>query len=173
MTAPPVLRLEDLNSILARIQAIEDCCSSREDFQKYLIDFQHHLYQANSALQALQPCLDTTEQGLVKLIYLAARNILAICTEKRTIDCGADNDHHNVIRSVPTNLLKEWFTAHRDYPYPTEKQKTVLVECTGMSRRQISMWFINARRRAHKGKKFMAEQVSDVVRAIVSEYDHI
>ncbi|KAF1835113.1 hypothetical protein BDW02DRAFT_496719 [Decorospora gaudefroyi] len=47
-----------------------------------------------------------------------------------------------------TNLLKDWFAANRQSPYPTEDQKMELCNRTGLSLNQVSNWFINARRRA-------------------------
>lgn len=46
-----------------------------------------------------------------------------------------------------TRILKEWFSEHHSYPYPTEDEKEALREQTGLSIRQISYWFVNARRR--------------------------
>lgn len=46
-----------------------------------------------------------------------------------------------------TRILKEWFSEHHPYPYPTEDEKETLREQTGLSIRQISYWFVNARRR--------------------------
>ncbi|OAL51712.1 hypothetical protein IQ07DRAFT_389163 [Pyrenochaeta sp. DS3sAY3a] len=47
-----------------------------------------------------------------------------------------------------TNMLKDWFVAHRSSPYPTEDEKIDLCNRTGLSLNQVSNWFINARRRA-------------------------
>ncbi|KAJ4984427.1 homeobox domain-containing protein [Stagonosporopsis vannaccii] len=47
-----------------------------------------------------------------------------------------------------TNILKEWFSANRASPYPTEDQKLDLCRMTNLSLNQVSNWFINARRRA-------------------------
>lgn len=47
-----------------------------------------------------------------------------------------------------TRVLKEWFGDHQSYPYPTEDQKESLKERSGLSIRQVSQWFVNARRRS-------------------------
>jgi hypothetical protein len=46
-------------------------------------------------------------------------------------------------------LLKEWLLSpeHFSNPYPTEAEKRDLVERTGLSMRQLSTWFTNARKR--------------------------
>ncbi|KAH8764363.1 hypothetical protein F5883DRAFT_497981 [Diaporthe sp. PMI_573] len=46
-----------------------------------------------------------------------------------------------------TKVLKEWFAAHSAHPYPSDQEKEELKERTGLSIRQISYWFVNARRR--------------------------
>jgi len=48
---------------------------------------------------------------------------------------------------VATNVLKKWLFDHLFHPYPTEEEKTVLGQDTGLTMNQISNWFINARRR--------------------------
>lgn len=46
-----------------------------------------------------------------------------------------------------TKVLKDWLAAHASHPYPDGSEKKKLSEATGMSMRQISYWFVNARRR--------------------------
>lgn len=43
--------------------------------------------------------------------------------------------------------LKNWFYAHKSHPYPSEDEKTAMVDSTSLSRAQINNWFTNARRR--------------------------
>lgn len=44
-------------------------------------------------------------------------------------------------------ILKHWFEAHSDHPYPTKEEKASLKEQTGLTSSQLSTWFANARRR--------------------------
>ncbi|KAF7160348.1 hypothetical protein CNMCM6106_007789 [Aspergillus hiratsukae] len=44
-------------------------------------------------------------------------------------------------------ILREWFRDHHDFPYPSEDEKARLVHETGFSRKRLSTWFANARRR--------------------------
>ncbi|XP_057968341.1 homeobox protein knotted-1-like 2 [Malania oleifera] len=46
-----------------------------------------------------------------------------------------------------TSLLKAWWQAHSKWPYPTEEDKTKLVQETGLQLKQINNWFINQRKR--------------------------
>ncbi|XXG43503.1 hypothetical protein AAC387_Pa01g3524 [Persea americana] len=46
-----------------------------------------------------------------------------------------------------TSVLKNWWQQHSKWPYPTEDDKTKLVEETGLQLKQINNWFINQRKR--------------------------
>ncbi|KAK9276589.1 hypothetical protein L1049_006124 [Liquidambar formosana] len=46
-----------------------------------------------------------------------------------------------------TSVLKNWWTQHSKWPYPTEDDKAKLVEETGLQLKQINNWFINQRKR--------------------------
>jgi hypothetical protein len=43
--------------------------------------------------------------------------------------------------------LKDWFSRHSENPYPTEEEKVMLEQQTGLSRTQVSNWLANSRRR--------------------------
>lgn len=45
------------------------------------------------------------------------------------------------------SYLRHWLDQHRFHPYPTEDEKLVMSQDTGLSNLQICNWFINARRR--------------------------
>ncbi|XP_061343491.1 BEL1-like homeodomain protein 9 [Gastrolobium bilobum] len=47
-------------------------------------------------------------------------------------------------------LLKRWLFEHFLHPYPTDSEKDILAQQTGLSRCQVSNWFINARVRIWK-----------------------
>jgi hypothetical protein len=44
-------------------------------------------------------------------------------------------------------ILKDWLVVHIDHPYPTEEEKELLKEQTGLTISQISNWMANTRRR--------------------------
>ncbi|ERM96522.1 homeobox protein HD1 isoform X2 [Amborella trichopoda] len=46
-----------------------------------------------------------------------------------------------------TSVLKQWWQQHSKWPYPTEDDKTRLVDETGLQLKQINNWFINQRKR--------------------------
>jgi len=45
-----------------------------------------------------------------------------------------------------TKILMNWFKDHLNHPYPTEEQRQQLCEITGLSRKQLRVWFIDTRR---------------------------
>ncbi|CAD7704665.1 unnamed protein product [Ostreobium quekettii] len=45
----------------------------------------------------------------------------------------------------PVALLRHWMMQHFVHPYPTPEEKEMLARTTGMSPKQVSNWFINAR----------------------------
>jgi len=59
-----------------------------------------------------------------------------------------DEDKKNPRFSKPqVKILREWFEAHVDSPYPTEDQKVKLERRTGLRQAQIATWLANTRRR--------------------------
>ncbi|KAL6511791.1 hypothetical protein OROGR_021388 [Orobanche gracilis] len=57
------------------------------------------------------------------------------------------------IRGLPETslaILRAWLFEHFLHPYPTESEKLMLASQTGLSKNQVSNWFINARVRLWK-----------------------
>ncbi|KAH0531189.1 hypothetical protein TsFJ059_000053 [Trichoderma semiorbis] len=46
-----------------------------------------------------------------------------------------------------SKLLKQWFSNHYHYPYPSKEEMKILQHQTGLSKTQISNWLSNTRRR--------------------------
>lgn len=46
-----------------------------------------------------------------------------------------------------SRILKNWLKENMNNPYPSESEKIMLMEFTGLDATQINNWFINARRR--------------------------
>ena len=44
------------------------------------------------------------------------------------------------------SILNEWFFKHSSNPYPNPTEKTQLVVLTGLDKKQVTVWFANARR---------------------------
>ena len=60
-------------------------------------------------------------------------------------------------------ILREWFYQNQEYPYPSEEQKSHFARETGFSRRRISTWFANARRR--QKQKLHSSTLPQIIRA--------
>lgn len=60
-----------------------------------------------------------------------------------------DNPSRTVARHPwnSTHILRQWYAANSAWPYPTAEEKDELSRRTGLSIRQVSQWFVNARRR--------------------------
>jgi Homeobox KN domain len=52
---------------------------------------------------------------------------------------------------VGRELLKEWFNAHRNFPYPTCEEESSFMSSTGLTLRQIRTYFANQRARNTRG----------------------
>lgn len=167
---PSATRADKLNQIVDDLHKIEELLFvNGAQLAQYITSFQQIMHEANATLIALQTCVAIEEQTAVRHIHVADRKILQLCSEKRVGFEGTLSNTPQGAPLTPTNHLKQWYTAHKDYPYPTEAEKAALVVLTGLNKRQVSMWFINARRRSQRGVKFVAEQVSEAVLAIVSD----
>jgi hypothetical protein len=74
-------------------------------------------------------------------------------TQAASTDQGAKPPKHRKeftrLPKSSTRILKDWFISHSSHPYPTEKEKGMLQDQTGLTVRQISHWFVNARRRGN------------------------
>ncbi|KAJ4955846.1 hypothetical protein NE237_012629 [Protea cynaroides] len=51
--------------------------------------------------------------------------------------------------------LSDWWNNHYRWPYPTEEEKKMLSQVTGLDQKQISNWFINQRKRHWKPSEDM------------------
>eukprot|EP00794_Sanderia_malayensis_P020299 gene20299-22288_t len=52
-----------------------------------------------------------------------------------------------IFPKMATNIMKAWLFQHLAHPYPSEDQKRILANDTGLTILQVNNWFINARRR--------------------------
>lgn len=57
-----------------------------------------------------------------------------------------------------TNILKTWFLANINKPYPTSEEKIELAGECGMTMQQISRWFVNSRQRSKEGRIYRKQQ---------------
>lgn len=67
-------------------------------------------------------------------------------TTTRTNASGRTVKRTNLAKEV-VRVLNTWLLNHLDNPYPTAEEKQELLERTGLTKVQLSNWFINVRRR--------------------------
>jgi hypothetical protein len=58
-----------------------------------------------------------------------------------------DGQHKRRFSRKAAKVLRDWFYRNQHSPYPTDKEKTAFAQQTGLTEKQISTWFANARRR--------------------------
>ena len=51
------------------------------------------------------------------------------------------------------SALAAWFKHNADHPYPSQEAKEQLSEQTGLSVKQVTVWFMNARSRLARARK--------------------
>lgn len=69
-------------------------------------------------------------------IFLSFRSLISSLARKR---------RPNYSKRVK-GILMRWLEDHIDNPYPTENEREELCSQTGLSRRQLRVWFIDTRR---------------------------
>ena len=64
-------------------------------------------------------------------------------------DDSKSHAHSRNLCPRATRILKEWMTSpeHFDHPYPDEKEKLELAAKAGITTKQLTIWFTNARKR--------------------------
>ncbi|KAF5728563.1 KNOX/ELK homeobox transcription factor isoform 1 [Tripterygium wilfordii] len=69
--------------------------------------------------------------------------------------------------------LLDWWSRHDRWPYPSESQKLVLAESTGLDQKQINNWFINQRKRHWKPSEDMQYMVMDATHPYYNYMDNV
>jgi hypothetical protein len=64
-----------------------------------------------------------------------------------------DGQHKPPFSRKGAKVLRDWFDRNQHSPYPTEEQKAAFVQQTGLTEKQISTWFANARRRRRMARR--------------------
>jgi hypothetical protein len=86
-----------------------------------------------------------------------SETLVQICRVKRQLSSHTArlplSRHRRFALSTDSrNLLKKWFDAHEDNPYPTPLEKQVLSASAKMTIKQVNDWFTNHRKRSWNGK---------------------
>lgn len=71
--------------------------------------------------------------------YKQARDLMGLGS-------NADSNARNSYPKRIVKILMKWLKDHIYYPYPSEDERIDLCEKTGLSRKQLRIWLINARK---------------------------
>lgn len=136
-----------------------DSLSTREQSEHPAIlrAAQDTLQEIYSSLQTLS-FLGPREMSIGQELCQAARSLYGTCSSRRVKIPGPSILQERV--STKPDVLKRWYVEHAQYPYPTEEEKRSLSFQTNLNLRQISTWFINARRRSSNRAQSTSEHVS-------------
>ncbi|KAL6879332.1 hypothetical protein J3F83DRAFT_298646 [Trichoderma novae-zelandiae] len=89
-----------------------------------------------------EPDGSTTHEGPTK--WRVEREAAPVPTRSSSIASYRRNSTRSVKR---TRVLRNWFATHQEHPYPSEDDKFLLSEQSGLTKTQVINWFANARRR--------------------------
>jgi hypothetical protein len=64
-----------------------------------------------------------------------------------------DGQHNRRFSRKAAKVLRDWFYQNQHDPYPTDEQKAAFAQQTGLSEKQISTWFANARRHSRMARR--------------------
>ncbi|KAK4038394.1 homeobox and C2H2 transcription factor [Parachaetomium inaequale] len=64
-----------------------------------------------------------------------------------------DGQHNRRFSRKRAKVLRDWFYQNQRAPYPTDEQKATFAQQTGLTEKQISTWFANARRRSRLARR--------------------
>lgn len=96
----------------------------------------------------------TTCQTLQVRVTLSLARVSSFC-ENFTLKINFVNSHHFTGKSKRTRanysaevtgILMKWFEDNINNPYPKNDERELLWNLTGLSRKQLRVWFIDARR---------------------------
>uniref|UniRef100_A0A1J3CT93 BEL1-like homeodomain protein 9 n=1 Tax=Noccaea caerulescens TaxID=107243 RepID=A0A1J3CT93_NOCCA len=113
-------------------------------------------FSANNKIQQQQQCghVMNSENKTESLRFGGSDSSRGLCSSGQR---HGFPDHHAPVwrphRGLPeraVTVLRAWLFDHFLHPYPTDTDKLMLAKQTGLSRNQVSNWFINARVRVWK-----------------------
>ncbi|KAK2764553.1 hypothetical protein FQN54_009248 [Arachnomyces sp. PD_36] len=91
---------------------------------------------------------------------------LAIVNQESSV---ISND--NIVSSFQdsaSGILKRWLENHSDHPYPSNDERASLEEQTGLTSKQLSTWFANARRQRKKSLSGHGSSVRSPIQACLA-----
>ncbi|XP_074569690.1 homeobox protein knotted-1-like 2 [Curcuma longa] len=96
------------------------------------------------------PAPTESDRGLMERVRQELKLELKQGYKEKIVDIREEILHKRRAGKLPgnsTSTLKAWWQSHSKWPYPTEDDKSRLVQETGLQLKQINNWFINQRKR--------------------------
>jgi hypothetical protein len=120
----------------------------QEQWEEIVDQFSEVIGQYLSTQERVAGTLTQELHGLMQQAEHVMENILQ--QTKRQRDCNSDpimEKRRKTLDFEATAILTTWLNEHTNNPYPSKEEKTALALRSGLSDKQINMWFSNARRR--------------------------
>ncbi|KAJ5999715.1 hypothetical protein N7481_000124 [Penicillium waksmanii] len=80
-----------------------------------------------------------------------------------------EDDESSNFSILESDVLHSWLSANSEHPYPTDAEKLMFVELTGLTMSQINNWFIHVRKANGTADPATAESIpstQDVASAV-------
>ncbi|KAL1202277.1 Homeobox protein knotted-1-like 4 [Cardamine amara subsp. amara] len=122
--------------------------SEDEDEQ---VESDAHLFDGSLDGLGFGPLVPTeSERSLMERVRQELKHELKQGYKEKIVDIREEILRKRRAGKLPgdtTSVLKSWWQSHSKWPYPTEEDKSRLVQETGLQLKQINNWFINQRKR--------------------------
>ena len=86
-------------------------------------------------------------------LYRMADSAVTLCDDEDLGSICIKNTSKRAVARFPTSakmILANWWSKHANFPYPTDHEKELLSNLSGLSRAQVGQWFANARKRGKR-----------------------
>lgn len=108
--------------------------------------------------------------AMVGMVGMAA----ASSSPPATADDEKQHSASKRMKTLPelaTNIMKEWFDAHRDRPYPKDEERREMAIAGNISESQVKAWFANKRNRTNNSRSKTKPPPSEVAAKSSAEAD--
>ncbi|XVE63592.1 hypothetical protein DITRI_Ditri07aG0032200 [Diplodiscus trichospermus] len=146
--------LEQLLQSLTGVSPGEGTGATMSDDEDEVVDSETSLFDGSlegiesMGFGSLVP--SETERSLMERVRQELKHELKQGYKEKIVDVREEILRKRRAGKLPgdtTSSLKAWWQSHSKWPYPTEEDKTRLVQETGLQLKQINNWFINQRKR--------------------------